>query len=127
MQLVAGKYDRLIQTGMCRASSGQQQKVFLFHAVSLIPEFGSGLPNAEKEDSMRELVKYMAQHLVDHPAVVSVKEFASGQTVILELQVEKSDVGKVIGREGRTAQALRTILNAASRKQQKKTILEIID
>ena len=57
---------------------------------------------------MRELVKYMAQHLVDHPAVVSVKEFASGQTMILELHVEKSDVGKVIGREGRTAQALRT-------------------
>lgn len=76
---------------------------------------------------MKELVKYMAQHLVDFPASVSVKEFSSGRTTVLELSVEKADVGKLIGREGRTVDALRTIIYAASRKENKRAVLEIID
>lgn len=76
---------------------------------------------------MKELVKYMAQHLVDYPAAVSVKALSSGRTTIIELSVEKADVGKLIGREGRTADALRTIIYAASRKENKRAVLEIID
>jgi len=80
----------------------------------------------EEENPMKDLVTYLAQRLVDKPDLVSVNEYSSGQTLVLELRVEKNDMGKVIGREGRTAQALRTIINAASRKQQKRTVLEII-
>jgi predicted RNA-binding protein YlqC (UPF0109 family) len=76
---------------------------------------------------MKDLLTYVAQQLVDNPDSVFVNEVCSGQTTILELRVEKGDIGKVIGREGRTAQAIRTILNAASRKQQKRAVFEILD
>jgi predicted RNA-binding protein YlqC (UPF0109 family) len=76
---------------------------------------------------MKELVKYIAQALVDHPEVVSVTEIEGNQTSVLELKVAKEDLGKVIGKQGRTAQAMRTLLSAASSKLNKRTVLEIIE
>ena len=76
---------------------------------------------------MKDLVSYIAQALVDHPEDVSVTEVAGNQTSVLELKVAKDDLGKVIGKQGRTARAMRTILSAASAKLKKRTVLEIIE
>lgn len=76
---------------------------------------------------MKDLVQYMAQALVDDPGKVQVFEIDGGQTSIYELRVAKEDIGKVIGREGRTAKAMRTILSAASSKLRKNSILEILE
>jgi len=76
---------------------------------------------------MKELISYIAQALVDHPEEVSVTEVEGDQTSVLELKVAKDDLGKVIGKQGRTARAMRTILAAASAKIKKRTVLEIIE
>lgn len=76
---------------------------------------------------MKDLIKYIAQALVDHPDQVSVSEVEGNQTSVLELKVAKEDLGKVIGKQGRTARAMRTILSAASAKVKKRTVLEIIE
>ncbi len=76
---------------------------------------------------MKELVKYMAQALVDKPESVEVVEIAGEQTAVIELRVDKSDLGKVIGKQGKTAKAMRTIIAAASSKSKKRTVLEIIE
>jgi len=76
---------------------------------------------------MKDLIKHIAQALVDHPEQVSVSEAEGNQTSVLELQVAKDDLGKVIGKQGRTARAMRTILSAASAKIKKRTVLEIIE
>ena len=76
---------------------------------------------------MQELVKCMAQALVDYPEMVDVNEIESNQTTIFELTVSKQDLGKVIGKQGRMAKAMRTILDAAYAKNKKKAILEIIE
>ena len=76
---------------------------------------------------MKDLISYIAQALVDHPEQVSVSEVEGNQTSVLELKVAKEDLGKVIGKQGRTAQAMRTILSAASAKIKKRTVLEIIE
>jgi predicted RNA-binding protein YlqC (UPF0109 family) len=76
---------------------------------------------------MKDLVTFLAQHLVDKTDSVFVNEYSAGQTLVLELRVEKADVGKVIGREGKTAEAIRTIIHAVSRKQRKRAVLEILD
>lgn len=76
---------------------------------------------------MKELVKYIAEALVDYPDQVSVTEIEGNQTSVLELKVAKEDLGKVIGKQGRTARAIRTILSAASAKIKKRTVLEIIE
>ena len=76
---------------------------------------------------MKELIKYIAQALVDHPDQVSVSEVEGNQTSVLELKVAKEDLGKVIGKQGRTARAMRTILSAASAKVRKRSVLEIIE
>jgi predicted RNA-binding protein YlqC (UPF0109 family) len=76
---------------------------------------------------MKELIKYIAQALVDSPELVEVVEVEGNQTSVLELKVAKEDLGKVIGRQGRTARAMRTILSAASAKIKKRTVLEIIE
>ena len=65
---------------------------------------------------MRDLIYYIAKALVDHPDQVSVEEVEGNQTSVLELKVAKEDLGKVIGKQGRTARAMRTILSAASAK-----------
>ena len=76
---------------------------------------------------MKDLVKYIAQALVDNPELVSVSEVEGNQTSVLELKVAKEDLGKVIGKQGRTARAIRTILSAASAKIKKRMVLEIIE
>ncbi|MDZ4165115.1 MAG: KH domain-containing protein [Smithellaceae bacterium] len=76
---------------------------------------------------MKELIKYMAQALVDNPEQVEVNEILGEQTSVIELKVAKEDLGKVIGKQGRTAKAMRTILSAASTKIRKRAVLEIIE
>ncbi len=76
---------------------------------------------------LKELVELMAKALVDLPDRVRVNEIVGEQTTVIELDVDVSDRGKVIGKQGRTARALRTILNAASTKLRKRSVLEIIE
>jgi len=76
---------------------------------------------------MKDLIKHIAQALVDYPEQVSVSEVEGNQTSVLELKVAKDDLGKVIGKQGRTARAMRTILSAASAKIKKRTVLEILE
>jgi len=76
---------------------------------------------------MKELIQYIAKALVDDPDQVVVEEITTQQTRVLELKVAKEDLGKVIGKKGRTAQAMRTILSCASAKIQKRSILEIVE
>ena len=76
---------------------------------------------------MKDLISYIARALVDNPEQVSVSEIQGNQTSVLELKVAKEDLGKVIGKQGRTARAMRTILSAASAKIKKRTVLEIIE
>ena len=76
---------------------------------------------------MKELITYIARALVDSPDQVSVTEIEGNQTSVLELMVAKEDLGKVIGKQGRTARAMRTILSAASAKVKKRTVLEIVE
>jgi len=76
---------------------------------------------------MKELVAYIAKALVDKPDEVSVNELQAEQTSVLELRVAKDDMGKVIGKQGRTAKAIRTVVNAAATKMKKRAVLEIIE
>ena len=76
---------------------------------------------------MKELVEFMAKALVDNPDQVEVTEIAGGDTSVIGLKVAKKDMGKIIGKKGRNAQAMRLILNAASAKLRKRVVLEIID
>ena len=76
---------------------------------------------------MKDLVNRIAQALVDHPDQVQVTEVEGNQITVLELKVAKEDLGKIIGKEGRNARAIRTILGAASAKLKKRTVLEIIE
>ena len=76
---------------------------------------------------MKELIATIVRFLVDHPEEVEVKEVEGEQTRVLELRVAKQDMGKVIGKQGRTARAIRTILSAASAKMDKRTVLEILE
>ncbi len=76
---------------------------------------------------MKDLIKRIAQALVDNPEQVEVSEVAGDRISILELKVAKEDIGKIIGKQGRTAHAMRTILSAASGKARKRTVLEIIE
>ncbi len=77
--------------------------------------------------ALKEIVECVAKRLVDNPDAVSVNETEGERTVVIELKVASSDLGKVIGKQGRTAKALRTILSAAAAKQGKKAVLEIIE
>jgi len=76
---------------------------------------------------MKELLSYMITHLVEKPEEVDIQESSVDQSVVFELRVGKEDLGKVIGKQGRTAKAIRTILNTASIKQGKRVTLEIVD
>ncbi len=76
---------------------------------------------------MKDLVEMIAKSLVDHPEKVNVTQLDGEQTTILELRVDPNDLGKVIGRQGRTARAIRTILGAAGMKQRRRYTLEIIE
>jgi len=76
---------------------------------------------------MKELIEYIAKALVDNPEEVSVTELEGEQSTVIELKVAKEDMGKVIGKQGRTAIAMRTILSAASAKIKKRSVLEILE
>lgn len=76
---------------------------------------------------MKELVEQMAKALVDSPDKVKITEMDGERTVVYELRVAREDLGKVIGKEGRTARAMRTILTAASMKLGKRAVLEILE
>lgn len=76
---------------------------------------------------MKDLIIRIAKALVDHPEQVEVLEVKTENVSVLEIKVAKEDIGKIIGKQGRTAQAIRTILNAASAKVKKRTIMEIIE
>jgi uncharacterized protein len=80
-----------------------------------------------KAPPLRELVLYLARSLVEHPEQVEVQEIEEPDALVYELKVAESDLGRVIGRQGRTAKALRTVLSAASAKMRRRAILEIIE
>jgi uncharacterized protein len=76
---------------------------------------------------LKDLIEYVSRSLVDRPEDVKVNEIVGEQTTVIEIEVHETDRGKVIGKKGRTARALRTILNAASTKLKKRSVLEIIE
>ena len=76
---------------------------------------------------MKELIEYMAKALVDQPDKVVIKEIAGEKTLIYELRVGEGDLGKIIGKEGRTAKAMRSIISAAAMKMGKRAQLEILE
>lgn len=78
-------------------------------------------------DQLKELVSHLAKSLVDSPDQVEVTEVAGEQTTVLELKVAPDDLGKIIGKQGRTAKAIRTILSAAAAKIRKRAVLEILE
>lgn len=77
--------------------------------------------------NLKDLVEFMAKSLVDTPDEVNVSEVAGEHATVVELKVAKADLGKVIGKQGRTARSMRTILSAASTKLNKRSVLEIIE
>ncbi len=76
---------------------------------------------------MKELVLFLAKQLVSHPDAVTVKETQGDTASILELRVAKEDLGRIIGKQGRTAKSIRTILNAAAARTNRKVVLEIVE
>ena len=76
---------------------------------------------------MKALIEFIARSRVDAPDQVQVTEVEGEQTTVLELKVAKEDLGKVIGKQGRTARAMRTLLSAASTKAKKRVVLEILE
>ena len=76
---------------------------------------------------MKELIHLIAQAMVDYPDEISVTEVVGNQTTVYELKVAKEDLGKIIGKRGRNAQAIRTIIASAAAKQKKRIVLEIIE
>ncbi len=76
---------------------------------------------------MKELIEIIAKALVEHPEQVEVREICGKHTSVFELRTAKEDLGKVIGKEGRNAHAIRTILNAVSTKNRKRSVLEIVE
>ncbi|MEO0254246.1 MAG: KH domain-containing protein [candidate division WOR-3 bacterium] len=76
---------------------------------------------------LKDLIEYIVKHLVDEPNAVEVKEVSGERAVIYELRVRPTDVGKIIGKGGRTAQALRTLVSAVGAKKGKRALLDIIE
>ena len=76
---------------------------------------------------MKELVLFLAKHLVNHPEAVEVKETQGDTASILELKIAKEDLGRVIGKQGRTTKSIHTILNATTSRTNRKVVLEIIE
>ena len=85
------------------------------------------MSDEKSKANLTALVKSMVSALVDEPEAVDVKDFLEGDTKVLELRVAKPDLGKVIGKQGRTARSLRTILSAASVKMGQRVVLEIME
>jgi len=76
---------------------------------------------------MKELVQYLARSLVSNPDAVEVKEAEEDDALVLELKVAKEDLGRIIGKQGRTAKSIRTIVNAAASRANRKVVLEIVE
>ncbi len=76
---------------------------------------------------MKDLIDYLAKSLVDNPDAVDVKETQGETASVLELRVAKEDLGRIIGKQGRTAKSIRTILNAAASRVNRKVVLEIVE
>lgn len=76
---------------------------------------------------MKELAEYIIKSLVDNPEKVTVNELSSERSIILEVKVAEEDVGRVIGKQGKTISAVRTVLNAGAAKLKKRVVLELID
>jgi uncharacterized protein len=76
---------------------------------------------------LKDLVEYVVKKLVDHPDQVVVSEITGEQSTIIELRVAPEDLGKVIGKEGRTARSIRTLVHAAASKEHKRAVLEILE
>jgi predicted RNA-binding protein YlqC (UPF0109 family) len=87
------------------------------------------MANGERRElgELSKLIEYMAKALVDLPDQVDVNEIAGENTTVIELKVAKEDLGKIIGKQGRTARAVRTVLNGASTKLRRRTVLEIVE
>jgi uncharacterized protein len=79
------------------------------------------------ETLMKELVLYLAKALVTHPEEVEVKEIQGETAAILELRVAKDDLGRIIGKQGRTAKSIRTLINAVASRTNRKIVLEIVE
>lgn len=92
---------------------------------------GAGIPGSAGQkrqlSELAKMIEYMARMLVDLPDQVEVNEIEGENTTVIELKVAKEDLGKIIGKQGRTARAVRTVLNGASTKLRKRTVLEIIE
>ncbi len=88
-----------------------------------------GIQGGQKKElgELAKLMEYVAKMLVDLPDQVEVNEIAGENTTVIELKVAKEDLGKIIGKQGRTARAVRTILNGASTKLRRRTVLEIVE
>ncbi len=84
-------------------------------------------PEKQKLSELSKMIETIAQMLVDFPDKVQVNEVEGENTTVIELKVAKEDLGKIIGKQGRTAKAVRTVLNGASTKLRKRTVLEIIE
>jgi predicted RNA-binding protein YlqC (UPF0109 family) len=82
---------------------------------------------SEGGNEMKKMIQLIAQALVDQPEHVSVKEIGGPHTAIFELTVAKVDIGKIIGKQGRTVGAMRTLLSAVSAKAKKRTVLEVVE
>jgi uncharacterized protein len=76
---------------------------------------------------MKELVQYLAKSLVSNPDAVEIKETTSNDTSVFEIKVAKEDLGRIIGKQGRTAKSIRTLLNAAATISNRKVVLEIVE
>lgn len=87
----------------------------------------SGSSGGKKLSELSLLIEHMARMLVDLPDQVGINEIEGENTTVIELKVAKEDLGKIIGKQGRTARAVRTVLNGASTKLRKRTVLEIIE
>jgi predicted RNA-binding protein YlqC (UPF0109 family) len=87
----------------------------------------SSAASISKHSELGKMIELMARMLVDFPDQVEINEIVGENTTVIELKVAKEDLGKIIGKQGRTARALRTVLNGASTKLRKRTVLEIIE
>ncbi|MEN6441036.1 MAG: KH domain-containing protein [Syntrophobacter sp.] len=81
----------------------------------------------DQDIQIKELVEFIARSLAEHPEQVVVKEVCGQQISVIELRAAKEDLGKIIGKEGRNAHAIRTIVNAAATKLKKRAVLEILE
>ena len=94
---------------------------------TLFYNFSSFLKAGKGDSPIKDLIKHIVQALVDNPEQVEVSEIKGSRTSILEVRVDKEDIGKVIGKKGRTVVAIRTILRDVSAKDRKQTVLEIVE